>query len=144
MRNRHEPNLSRENMTSSPQNLGSILMTEARTVLGSFPLARDGWTAGSAASALITDQGNVHTGICLDLACGIGFCAEHAAIAAMLKTRETDIEAIMAVNTTDVLPPCGRCREMMVQVSQRNWDTKVFLSDRHFVALRELLPHHWL
>ena len=39
--------------------------------------------------ALETASGNVYTGINLDLACGIGFCAEHSAVAEMLKARET-------------------------------------------------------
>ena len=42
-------------------------------------------TSGSVASALITEAGNVHTGICIDTECSLGFCAEHAAVAEMLK-----------------------------------------------------------
>ena len=38
---------------------------------------------------LRTAAGKVCTGISLKLDCGIGFCAEHSAIAAMLKYRET-------------------------------------------------------
>jgi hypothetical protein len=40
---------------------------------------------------LLTKAKNVYTEIRLDLACSIGFCAEHAAIAEMLKVRETEI-----------------------------------------------------
>jgi cytidine deaminase len=89
-------------------------------------------------------SGRVYTGICLDLACGIGFCAEHAAIAAMLEHRESAIEAVVAVGTGVILAPCGRCRELMVQINPGNLDCQVVLGEDRMVALRSLLPEHWL
>jgi cytidine deaminase len=68
------------------------LIKKAKTVLGEFQLAKQGLSAGSVSCALMTNAGTIYTGICLDLACGIGFCAEHAAIAEMLKARETVID----------------------------------------------------
>jgi hypothetical protein len=38
---------------------------------------------GHVASSLVTDAGNVYSGVCIDSGSGTGFCAEHAAIAAM-------------------------------------------------------------
>jgi cytidine deaminase len=52
-------------------------------------------------------KNNVYSGICLDYACGLGFCAEHAAVAEMLKHRETQIVKIVAVNKERILSPCG-------------------------------------
>lgn len=123
---------------------GLRLINAAKGVCGEFELANQHFSAGSVAAALITTGGNIYTGICLDLACGIGFCAEHAAIADMLKARETKIVAIVAVRGDRVLPPCGRCRELMVQVDRANWHTQVYLSDDHCVSLQTLLPQHWL
>jgi len=119
------------------------LIREARKHLGEFTLSEKYLTAGSVAAALTTKDGNIYTGICLDMACGIGFCAEHSAIAEMLKHRETQIEMIVAVSKDGVLPPCGRCRELMLQVDGRNKDTKVLISRDKIVALRKLLPHPW-
>lgn len=34
----------------------------------------------SVASALLTEKGNIYVGVCIDTPCGMGFCAEHAAI----------------------------------------------------------------
>lgn len=96
------------------------LIQTAKTILGEFQLAKSGLTAGSVSCALITELGKVYTGICLDLACGIGFCAEHSAIAEMLKARETKIDYIVAVSLQGVMMPCGRCRELMMQVNQEN------------------------
>ena len=47
--------------------------------------------------ALVTEKGNVHLGVCIDVSCGIGFCAEHGAIAAMLMNGESRIAKIVAV-----------------------------------------------
>ncbi|MGI4790842.1 MAG: hypothetical protein ACRYFS_18580, partial [Janthinobacterium lividum] len=96
----------------------AALIEEAKKYVGEFYLSEpDDWTAASVSSALVTEAGNVYTGICLDLACGIGFCAEHSAIASMLQQRETVIKKIVAVNKHHVLAPCGRCRELMFQVN---------------------------
>jgi cytidine deaminase len=86
----------------------------------------------------------VYTGINLDLACGIGFCAEHSAVAEMLKTRETVVRRIVAVNEERIIAPCGRCREMLLQVDARNLDCEVLLPDGAAATLRELLPSAWL
>ncbi len=120
------------------------LIAEAKKHVGEFPLSKAGLTAGSVAAALVTEKGNIYTGICLDLACGVGFCAEHAAIASMLQNRETVITKIVAVGRDKLLPPCGRCRELMVQVDRRNRECEVLLPDGTSRKLKELLPNSWL
>ena len=46
----------------------------------------------------------------IDVSCGIGFSAEHAAIAEMLKHRETRIEMVVATREGGhIVPPSGRC-----------------------------------
>jgi cytidine deaminase len=95
-------------------------------------------------AALLTDQGNVYTGICIDLACGLGFCAEVAAMAEMLKHRQTVIRAIVAVSDERILSPCGRCRETMAQIDKRNLDCHVIMAQDRDVPLRDLLPQPWL
>lgn len=55
------------------------LIEAAKGVCGEFKLGE--FSAGACAAAILTERGDVFTGICIDLACGIGFCAEHAAIA---------------------------------------------------------------
>lgn len=57
----------------------------------------DSAEAGSVAAALVTDKGNVYRGVCIDTPCSMGFCAEHAAIAAMVTAGESRIERIVAV-----------------------------------------------
>lgn len=119
------------------------LIAAARGVCGELALRED-FSAGGVGAAIRTTKGNVYTGICIDLGSGLGFCAEVAAIAEMLKHRETHIAAVVAVSGRRILPPCGRCRETMVQIDSRNLDATVIVGEDREVRLRELLPHHWL
>ena len=97
---------------------------------------------GGVAAALVTDQGNVYWGICIDTACSMGFCAEHAAIAAMLTAGEDKVAQIVAVNwDKSVLPPCGRCREFLLQLG--NPETQVLVAEDTAVPVKELLPYSW-
>lgn len=97
---------------------------------------------GGVAAALVTDQGNVYRGICIDTACSMGFCAEHAAIAAMLTAGEDKVAQIVAVNwDKTVLPPCGRCREFLLQLG--NPETQVLVAEDTAVPVKDLLPYSW-
>jgi cytidine deaminase len=119
------------------------LIEEAQKILGEYELSSSDYSAGSVAAALLTTDGNVYTGINIDVACGIGFCAEHSAIAEMLKHRETQIAMIVAVSPNAIRPPCGRCRELLFQVDHRNLSTKIYISDEEYVTLDALLPNRW-
>jgi len=121
----------------------SELIAAARRVQGEFSLTAD-FVAGGIGAAVRGRSGRIYTGVCLDVACGIGFCAEHAAVAEMLKNRESEIEAIVAVDGNGVLAPCGRCRELMAQINGENLKSHVVLSEERVVILRDLLPEHWL
>jgi cytidine deaminase len=121
------------------------LSEEARKHVGEFQLSVDWMTAGNVSAALLCESGVVYTGICIDVACGIGFCAEHAAIAQMIKDRQTRILKMVAVTTEGrIIPPCGRCREFMLQINAANDATEVILEDGSTPTLGELLPHRWL
>ncbi len=97
---------------------------------------------GGVAAALVTDKGNVYRGICIDTACSMGFCAEHAAIAAMLTAGENKVAQIVAVNwDKSVLPPCGRCREFLLQLG--NPETQVLVAEDTAVPVKDLLPYSW-
>lgn len=100
-------------------------------------------SAGGVACALLSSSGALYYGVCIDIGSGIGFCAEHSAIAAMITAGETSIARIVAVwESGVVLPPCGRCREFMHQIDKTNLEnTQVILSKERSVKLKELLPH---
>src|SRR5262245_33668503 len=81
-------------------------------------------TNGLVVGALIPERGKLFTGVNIDVFCGMGFCAEHSAIAEMVKGGESRI-AVVAAATAEgrPLPPCGRCREMIYCIDKRNLDT---------------------
>lgn len=118
------------------------LIATATALVGNFAPSRD-CTAGEVAAALVTAKGNVYTGICVDTACSMGFCAEHAAVAEMLKGRESEIKTIVAVTNEGIIAPCGRCRELIWQINERNAKTRVIVAPDKVMSLAELLPQHW-
>ena len=100
--------------------------------------------AGSVASALVTEAGNVYLGVCIDTSSSMGFCAEHAAIAAMVTNGESRVATIVAVHESGrLLAPCGRCREFISQMHPENTKTRVLLSGARSATIAELLPEHW-
>ena len=123
------------------------LIAIAAGVLNPHTMA-DGRVFGDVAAALVTDRGTVFCGVCIDTGSGTGFCAEHAAIAAMVTAGEYRIARIVAVWRDDregemhVVPPCGRCREFIRQIDEANLATEVVLGTTKVVTLQELLPHH--
>jgi cytidine deaminase len=105
---------------------------------------KNGGTIGSVGCALITDIDNIYLGASIDTSCGIGFCAEHSAIAAMVTRGEQIIKKIVAVvENGSPIPPCGRCRELMNQLHEENINTEVILGRKETVKLSVLLPRPW-
>lgn len=119
------------------------LIQHAKQVLRPRQIADNAW-AGSVAAALLSASGLIYTGVCIDVCSGMGFCAEHAAIAAMITAGESRIAKIVAINKDGVIPPCGRCREFMRQIHDDNLQTEVMVAYDTVVPLRELLPFQWL
>jgi cytidine deaminase len=103
---------------------------------------------GDVGCALITEANNLYLGVCIDMMSGIGFCAEHSAIAAMVTAGEFKIQKVVAVWKNElgdihIVSPCGRCREFMRQIHPDNIHyTDVILGLDKVVKLEGLLPHH--
>jgi cytidine deaminase len=118
------------------------LIEKAKTVLKPRKLSLDN-SAGDVACALLSANGELYLGVCIDINSGIGFCAEHSAIAAMITAGESRIAKIVAVwGENTVLPPCGRCRELMYAIDEANLEsTDVILGENKMVKLKDLLPH---
>lgn len=101
-------------------------------------------TAGTVAAAVLTDKGNVYTGICIDVPAGMGFCAEHAAAAAMVTAGESKIVKMVATGVDDNgcgCAPCGRCREFINCLHDDNYLCEVLLEDGSITTIGELLPY---
>ncbi|MEK6947585.1 MAG: cytidine deaminase [Nanoarchaeota archaeon] len=119
------------------------LIEKAKSVIKSRRI-KHGYLVGDVGCALLSDEGRIYLGVCMDVSSGIGFCAEHAAIAAMVTNGEHKIKKIVAVlEDGKIIPPCGRCREFINQIHRQNKNTEVILGKNKVARLKELLPHPW-
>ena len=125
-------------------NTTNELISRAKQLVNPITLARPDMDAATVGCALLAGNGKVYEGVCISLSCGIGFCAEAAAIANMVKDGETRIQTIVAASRNKILSPCGRCREMMAQVNELNFNADVIMPNGFIVKLQSLLPHHWM
>jgi cytidine deaminase len=100
--------------------------------------------AGGVGAALLAADGNVYLGVCLEAQCGLGFCAERVAAAAMITAGESRVLKMIAVESNGrIVPPCGCCREFMIQIHAENLQTEVRVAEGAIVTMRELVPHLW-
>ncbi|MGD8815067.1 MAG: cytidine deaminase [Anaerolineales bacterium] len=119
------------------------LYRKAKSVLNPRKLSE--WAeAGGVGAAILTEGGGVYMGVCIDTGSSMGFCAEHAAAAAMVTAGESRILKMVAVGWDGrVMPPCGRCREFIRQIDQGNIEAEVMVGEGIIVTLRDLLPYDW-
>jgi cytidine deaminase len=102
--------------------------------------------AGGVGAAILTKGGNIYVGVCIDTSCSLGMCAERAAIANMITMGESKIDKVVAVMSDGrVGPPCGACREFMMQLDKDSGDIEILvdLETRRTVRLSELYPDFW-
>lgn len=119
------------------------LYRQAKAVLNPRKLSEFA-EAGGVGAALLTASGRVYVGVCIDTACSMGFCAEHAAAAAMITAGESRIVKMIAVGSGgEIMPPCGRCREFISQLDDGNLTAEVMVDDNVVVRLQDLLPYDW-
>ena len=119
------------------------LYQHAKSVIHPRRLSNDA-DAGGVGAALLSESGTVCLGVCIDTACSMGFCAEHAAAAAMVTAGENHVVKMVAVDSDgSILPPCGRCREFISQLHDDNLNTEVMVGEGVVVTLRKLLPYDW-
>jgi len=63
----------------------------------------------------------------------------------MLKHREIHITHIIAVHEGGkILPPCGRCRELILQLGDQNLNTQVLLPENKVETLENLYGESWV
>lgn len=124
----------------------AALIHLAAQALRPVEIAPGRWLADVGA-ALETVSGEVFTGACVGG--HLGLCAEMAAAGQVVSRSDPVIRRMVAVwrqpdtGVLHVLPPCGRCREFVAGLSERNLNTVVILGPGHTSTLRELLPFHF-
>lgn len=132
-----------ERSISVDNDLSQKLYEAAKAVLNPRKLTEYA-EAGGVGAAILAANGEIYTGVCIDVACSIGFCAEHAAAAAMITAGESKILAVAAVGWDgEIMPPCGRCREFLTSLHPDNRYADVLLPGWKTCALEDLLPYDW-
>jgi cytidine deaminase len=92
------------------------LYSEAESVINPYEVSKE-ICVGSVGAAVLTSKGNIYTGICIDTNCSLGMCAERNVLSTMLTNGEYEVLKVCAVyKDGTVLPPCGACREFMMQL----------------------------
>lgn len=100
--------------------------------------------SGGVGAAVLTKKGNIYTGVCIDTDCSLGMCAERNAISTMITNGEFEIKMVVAVDKKGrVLPPCGACREFMMQLKNSS-DIEVIVDNKGTVVkLNALMPYSY-
>ena len=100
--------------------------------------------SGGVGAAVVSNKGNIYTGVCIDTDCSLGMCAERNAISTMITNGEFEVKMVVAVDKKgNVLPPCGACREFMMQL-RHSQKTEVLIDNKGTtVRLTELMPYSY-
>lgn len=126
-------------------NIWNELYKKCKEVLNSRTIS-DSVEAGGVAAAILTKNGNIYTGVCIDTACSLGFCAERNAIGNMITNGEEEITKLVCIGSSNnIMMPCGACREFMLQLSSSNKSMQILtnLENESTVYLEELMPNWW-
>ncbi len=104
--------------------------------------------AGGVAAAILSSSGRIYTGVCIDTCSTLGICAERSAIFNMITCGEQEIKRVIAIMPDGKSgPPCGACRELMVQLMPEGYKNIEILMDyenHRVVTLGELTPEWWI
>ncbi|WP_201782203.1 hypothetical protein [Paenibacillus xylanivorans] len=64
-------------------------------------------------------------------------------IQGLRSARHRVLKMIAAGSDGNIMPPCGRCRELISRIHDDNLKTEVMEGNEIIVTLKELLPHDW-
>ena len=102
--------------------------------------------AGEVSSAILTENGNVYTGVCIDTASTLGMCAERNAIANMITNGENKIiKLVCCFSDGRIGIPCGACREYLMQLDKDSGNIEILLNieTMETVKLKDMIPMWW-
>ena len=104
--------------------------------------------AGGVAAAILSDSGNIYTGVCVDTCSTLGICAERNALFQMLTNGEQRVKKVLAIMPNGKTgAPCGACRELMVQLMAgryHNIEIMLDYSTGRAVKLGDITPEWWI
>ena len=94
-------------------------------------------------SALLASSGKVYVGVNVE-SCGYGPCAEPIAMGRAITDGERTFERVVAVKGPSeprtILPPCGNCRQLLVDYAPDCWVILTHDSKIVKVKAKDLIP----
>lgn len=104
----------------------------------------DSVEAGGVGAAILTESGHIYVGVCIDTACSLGMCAERSAIANMITCGESRVTHLVCLGSRgNVMMPCGACRELLMQLGNRDMEILTDAGSFASVTLDCLMPRWW-
>ena len=104
--------------------------------------------AGGVSAAVESVSGKIYVGVCVDTSCTLGICAERNAMFNMITNGEDAIKRVIAINREEkAIPPCGACREFMVQLMPDHYHSIQIMMDyenKKMVTLGDITPNWWI
>ena len=104
--------------------------------------------AGGVSAAILSGNGKIYTGVCVDTCSTLGICAERNAVFQMLTNGEDRLTKVLAIMPDGKCgAPCGACRELMVQMMPKEYrDIEIMMDyeSGRVVTLGELTPEWWI
>ncbi|MBR4878690.1 MAG: GNAT family N-acetyltransferase [Clostridia bacterium] len=98
----------------------------------------DNASAGATACAILTDKGNIYTGVSVNTV-SVNICAEQSAVAAMVTACESHIVKVISVNSRGtVCQPCAKCLELMLSLCNENCDAEIAIGEDTSAKLSQL------
>ena len=104
--------------------------------------------AGSVASAILSADGKIYTGVCIDTCSTLGICAERNAIFNMITNGEQKIKRVLTIMPNGKTgTPCGACRELLIQLMPNDYKEIEIMLDyenKKVITLGEITTNWWI
>ncbi len=92
----------------------------------------------------LSEKGNLYYAYSLRASCGLSRCAEEFLVAEMIKNEEYTISKLVVLDSLgNFLPPCGKCCELLTQISSKNKNIQVVLSETETIELNKIFCVDW-
>lgn len=122
------------------------LIHEAKAVLNPRKISNH-ISAGMVSTAVLSKNGNIYTGVCIDTCSTLGICAERNAIHTMITNNDEKIDKIVCIMPGGKIggSPCGACREFIMQMGPDSKKIEILLNDITYETkkMEELMPDWW-
>ncbi|MCB0731914.1 MAG: cytidine deaminase [Ignavibacteriae bacterium] len=95
-------------------------------------------------AVLVTNEGNLYSGVNVENSSyGLTNCAERTAVFSAVSEGERNFKTIVLVSDAeDFIPPCGACRQVLMEVCGKDLEVVMSNSDNEIriLKLEDLLP----